>query len=182
MKKTLLPSSVFIIFALLYLSIGCETRVEKGISEEEVQILGEKYLEIWNEGNLNLIEEICTPEYIRHYVDIYEDIVGMDGFKQWVIDTRTSYPDFMVSTEKPFFTGDKIVTTFVVSASNTGPLKTPAGVLPPTGKQIEFRGVSIMQIKDGKIDEEWLYFNQTPVLLQLGYTIMPPESPEQEIK
>ena len=38
----------------------------------------------------------------------------------------------------------------------------------PTGKQITFRGISIIKIKDGKIVEEWGYDNSLEWMGQLG--------------
>lgn len=182
MRKSLKQFSVFVLVGLLCMIVSCEMKVEERISEEDVQVIAEKYLEIWNEGNLDLIDALFTPDYVRRYVGIYEDIVGIDAFKKWVIDTRTTYPDFTASIEESFFTSDKIVSMFKVTATNTGPLVTPSGVLPSTGKKIEFRGVTIMQVMDGKITYEWLYFNQVPTFLQLGFTITPPAPPEYEEK
>lgn len=40
--------------------------------------------------------------------------------------------------------------------------------IPPTGKRIEIASVIVVQIQDGKIQSERLYWDQASVLLQLG--------------
>jgi steroid delta-isomerase-like uncharacterized protein len=180
MKKSLIQFTMIIPLVLvLCFASGCQQQGEEGISEEEVQAISERYLKVWNEGSLDIIDELHTPNYVRHYVDIYEDFVGIDAYKKWVTDTRTSFPDFNVTIEETFFAVDKIVIKVTVTGTNTGPLKTPMGEMPPTGKKMRFRAVDIMQVVDGQITEEWIYYNQAPVLQQLGFTLMPPQPPEE---
>jgi predicted ester cyclase len=39
---------------------------------------------------------------------------------------------------------------------------------PPTGRQIEQKGITIHRIEDGKIGEEWEIFDTLSMLQQLG--------------
>jgi hypothetical protein len=39
--------------------------------------------------------------------------------------------------------------------------------LPPTGAKIEFRGITVWRIADGKIREEWTAFNEMGAVSQL---------------
>ena len=170
---------------LLCFAFSCRQQateeIPEGIIEAEAKTITDGILEVWNAGNLALVDELYASGYIRHYVDIYEDIVGIDAYKKWITDTRTSFPDFHVTLEDEIITGgDKIVARWVVDGTNTGPLGTPAGVLPPTGKKIRFFGSMIVHIVNGKIVEEWLYFNQASSLQQLGFTITPPAPPEEK--
>lgn len=180
MKKSLIQFALIIPLVLvLCFAFSCTQQGKKGISEEEVQTISKLYVKVWNEGDLKTIDELHAPGYVRHYVDIYEDFVGIDAYKKWVTDTKTTFPDFNVTIEEIFVAADKIISKATVTGTNTGPLKTPMGEMPPTGKKMQFRAVNIIQIVDGKITEEWIYYNQAPVLLQLGYTLMPPQPPEE---
>lgn len=122
-----------------------------------------KLLEIWNKGNLALIDEIYAANYVRHFVNMHEDVVGLKSFKAWVSSTRTTYPDFNFMVDEEVDAADRIIYRWSIRATNTGP-----GDFPPTGKRITFSGCSILRIADGKIAEEWVYFNQTTILLQLA--------------
>ena len=51
--------------------------------------------------------------------------------------------------------------------------------MPATSKKMSFNGVSIAKIENGKIIEEWVYYNQLPIYKQLGYKLVPVE--EQQI-
>ena len=46
--------------------------------------------------------------------------------------------------------------------------------MPPTGKPVNFWGVSILHFANGKITEEWASFDTQSLMKQLGFTMMPP--------
>ena len=86
-------------FSLIIGSFSCQEKIDY---ENEMKALADKYLEIWNEGNLSLCDEILSPEFVRHTVDVYEDINGIEAFKGYVTSFRTSFPDFNdETTRKP---------------------------------------------------------------------------------
>jgi predicted ester cyclase len=184
MKKSLLQFTMIIpVILLLCFTFSCQQQVEEGITEEEAKALSESTLEIWNEGNLAVVDEVYDPDYVRHYVDIYEDIVGIDAYKKWITDTRTAFPDFNVTPEGEIIAkADKIVGRWIAEGTQTGPLASPSGELPPTGKKVRFFGVIISHIANGKIVEDWLYFNQASSLQQLGFTLTPPQPPAPQEK
>ncbi|MEE9501928.1 MAG: ester cyclase [Candidatus Aminicenantaceae bacterium] len=64
------------------------------------------------------------------------------------------------------------------SETNTGSFHTPLGDIHATGKKVQFSGVAIDRVDEGKIVEKWVYFNVLYVLQQLGFTITPPQPPE----
>ena len=177
MKKSLLQFSMIISLALLLcFTFSCQKQVEEGITEEEAQAFIERDLEIWNEGNLAVVDEDYDPDYTRHYVDIFEDFVGIDVFKKWITDVRTAFPDFHITIEGEIIVkADKIVSRWIAEGTNIGSFLG----LPPTGKKVQFFGVNILHIVNGKVVEEWLYFNQASLLQQLGFTLIPP-SPTDE--
>lgn len=158
-------TGAFCFMVLLVVWFGCQP-VERTSQDEERTT---KIVEMWNTGNLALIDECYSPDFIRHEVDISEDIVGTDAFKESVTRTRTIYPDFHVVIDEEIGGINKVIYRWTVTATNTGP-----GDFPPTGKKIKLSGASIVNIANGKVTEEWAYFNDAAVLQQLGYRTSPP--------
>jgi hypothetical protein len=79
---------------------------EKNDNEKEMKALADKQLEVWNEGNLSLLDEILSPEIMRHEVDLSEDIIGIEANKENVTSFRISYPDFNVTPNELIITED----------------------------------------------------------------------------
>jgi len=145
--------------------------VEEGITMEEAQALVEKDQKIWNEGNMALVDEIIAPDYVEHTANIPEDdVVGIEAFKERVTILRTFFPDFNVNVEELIVKDDRIVWRWICSGTNTVTLTD----IPPTGKKMQFEGVGILRVVDGKIVERVMYYNEAARLVQLGYTIAPP--------
>lgn len=183
MKKFLMiiPLVIMLCFAFSCQKQATEEALE-GITEEEaLQIVGH-ILEIFNEGNLALVDELYKPGFVRHDRALPEDIVGLDAFKNYVTSLRTAYPDFRVTVDEQIVKGDKIVTRWTVTATNTGPLQTPMGELPPTGKKMSVPGVDIVSVADGKITEHWVFYNQLYSYQQLGFSLTPPQPPQPDKK
>jgi len=182
MKKSMLQITMILHLALfLCFTFSCQQQVEEGITEEEAKAFIDRALEIWNEGNLDLVDDFYSPDYVRHHVDMYEDIKGIDAYKQWITNTRTIFPDFNVTQEgDTIFKDDKIVLRWIAEGTNTGPLNMPIGTFPSTGKKVSFYGVFITHVIEGKIVEEWVYYNQASLLQQLGFTFTPPQPSEEK--
>ena len=176
LKKMVTYFSIFPLIILLCLTFSCQQQVEEGITEEEVKALVEKDLEIWNEGNLTLVNEHIDSNYVEHTADISEDIVGIDAFKEGITNIRTNYPDFNVTIEELIVKDDRIVWCWIITGTNTG----TTSDIPPTGKKMRVEGVGILRVANGKIVERLIYYNDATMLRQLGYTITPPSTEGEE--
>ena len=176
MKKLILQFTVLPAIILLCLTFSCQQQGNNIKAEEEMKALMDSYIEIWNEGNLSLLDEILSPKFVRHQVDISEDIIGIDAMKENVTFYRTGYPDFNVTFDELIIKGDSIAERWTATGTNTGPF----GDLPPTGKKTKISGVTISHVVDGKVSEQWIFYNQAALLTQLGYTITPPPEADED--
>lgn len=57
---------------------------------------------------------------------------------------------------------------FKMSGRHVGPLPTPMGVLPPTGKMTERQVMDLITIQDGKIVEVWMCADELGALAGIG--------------
>jgi steroid delta-isomerase-like uncharacterized protein len=177
MKKLLM---IFPLVILLCFIFSCQKPVEEGITEEEARAMGDRALEMWNEGNFALAEELYAPEVVMHHSSSPEDIVGLDGVKNWITSSRTMFPDFNMTFDEVIVKGNNTVTRWTMTGTNTGPIQTPMGELPATNKNVRIFGFSLNKAENGKIVEEWVIYNVLDMMLQLGFTLNPPQPPEEK--
>jgi predicted ester cyclase len=156
---------------LLGLTISFQPQAANAQSEKAMKAIVDQWLEVWNTNNLALVDKIFASTAVRHEVGVAEH-EGADALKQHAGGLRTAYPDFKATSEAPIIKGDRIVVLGEYSGTNTG-----ASDIPPTGKKVKGLYCAIFRMVDGKIAEEWLFYNQASVLTQLGYTITPPATP-----
>jgi steroid delta-isomerase-like uncharacterized protein len=147
-------------------------------TEEVAKAIADCYLKARNEANLSLLDTIYSPDVIVHDPSQPQEVVGLAALKRQYESTHAAVPNVRFSIDEMYLKGDKIVWTFTMSGTITGPFRTPLGELPPTGKSVHFSGVAIDRIAQGSIAEEWLYFNVLEILQPLGFTLAPPQRPE----
>ena len=175
MKKLLMVIPLVI---LLCFTFGCQQQGEEGIIEGEAKAIGDVYVKARNEVNLALLDEIYAPDVVVHDCSSPEDIIGLEALKEYYSYTHKAFPDLHATIDETIVKGDKIIWVWTFTATHTGPFHTPLGDVPATGKKVQFSGVAIDRMDEGKMVEEWVYFNVLQVLQQLGFTITPPQPQE----
>jgi len=141
----------------------------------DLKSLAEKSIEVINTGNMELTAEVYSPEIKLHFVGEVQPLIeGLEALNQYGNFLRTAYPDMKKVVTDIIVSGDKIITIYKFTGTNTG----PRGNMPPTGKKVEHSGVYISQVVGRKITEQWVYRNMASVYKQLGFTITPPSAEE----
>ena len=103
--------------------------------------------EIFNEGNLDLADELYAPDYVLHDPSLPEDLHGPEGLKQYTAMNLGAFPDVRVSVEDQIAEGDMVVTRWTATGTHTGEL---LGI-PPTGRRIEISGMTINRFSGSRI-------------------------------
>jgi len=157
----------FLLFTV-FICIGCQPQEERTYTDAEVQKNMDNFTKLWNGGDIGLVDSLYIENCIRHNADL-GDAKGPEEIKEFVKWVYTAYPDFKVTFDEPMKFKDRIVTTFKATATNDGPL---GENMPPTGKKMSFNGIGVIKIENGKVIEEWVYYNSQVIYNQLGYTLM----------
>jgi len=157
----------FLLFTV-FICIGCQPQEERTYTDAEVQKNMDNFTKLWNGGDIGLVDSLYIENSLRHNADL-GDAKGPEEIKEFVKWVYTAYPDFKVTFDEPMKFKDRIVTTFKATATNDGPL---GENMPPTGKKMSFNGIGVIKIENGKVIEEWVYYNSQVIYNQLGYTLM----------
>ena len=120
------------------------------------------YEEVFNTGNVELINELFTPNFVDH--DPVNPQPGPQGVKQLVGMYRSAFPDLHITVEDYIAEGDKVVARFRAQGTNKGSFMG----MPPTGKQATVSGIDILGFEQGKIVEHWGNRDDLGMLQQLG--------------
>lgn len=124
--------------------------------------------DVWNKGNLTVIDELTADNYVSHDPSAPE-IRGRDGFKQLISMYRTAFPDIRFSIEDQIAEGDKVMTRWSARGTHKGALMGS----PPTGKQATVTGITITRIVGGKAVEAWTNWDTLGLMQQLGLAPVP---------
>ena len=133
------------------------------MSEENKAIVRRIVQEIWNEGNLDLADELITPDYVDN-VSGSGSPVGPEGFKDAVNGVRDAFPEFTITINDMISEGDKVALVWTFIGTHKGELMGIA----PTEKLIEFDGIYLYRFKDGKLVERSGKRDLFKLMSQLG--------------
>jgi steroid delta-isomerase-like uncharacterized protein len=123
--------------------------------------------EVWNKGDLALVDDLVAPNYVYHFPG-REDIKGSEGLKQFAIMLRTAFPDFHITIDDIVAEGDEVACRYTYQGTHKGEF---LGIA-PTGKQFKATGIMISHISGDKEVEVWESIDRIGMLQQIG--VIPP--------
>jgi steroid delta-isomerase-like uncharacterized protein len=85
----------------------------------------------------------------------------MQGFKQ-------AFPDMKIRYRNVISQDNKVAVEFTAAGTHTGPLQTPAGSIPPTGKSVELDVVELLEWDNGKLKSIHNYQDAGSLMRQIG--------------
>ena len=120
--------------------------------------------EAWNQGNLATVDELMAPGHVGHHSLVPNQPPSREFYKQYIVRTRSAFPDFHATIEEQIAEGDLVVTRWSVQGTHQGMFRGHS----PTGRQMTLTGVVIDRIVDGKAVEGWMEMDTLHQMHQLG--------------
>ncbi len=116
---------------------------------------------VWNQGRLELIDLLVTAGVVLHAGR--NAVHGRDNLKTIIADFLIGFPDVQHNIEDLVIEGDRVVTRWRGLGHHRGVY---AGIA-PTGREIDYGGITIFRIADGRIDEAWVNAEMPELLASL---------------
>ena len=81
-----------------------------------------------------------------------------------------AFPEFDLEVTRTIAADEVVVTQWIFTGTNTGPLEPPIfeKQAEPTGKTVRLRGVSVYDVIDGRILRESIYVDLVTLMVELG--------------
>jgi steroid delta-isomerase-like uncharacterized protein len=136
------------------------------MSEENKALLRRWFEEVWNKGREGAIDEMFAEDGVAHGLTdaAGEPLRGASGFKPFFRKFREAFPDIEVVVEDALAEGDKVAARCTVRGRHHGDSLGFAA----TKRPVEFTGIAIVRIRDGKIVEAWNNFDFMQMFQQVG--------------
>ena len=121
--------------------VADRTREEVTGDQAENKALARRFArELWVEANLNVADELCTSEFVRHGPE--GEFQGPERMKQVVSQVRSAVSDLTSDFVDQIAEGNEVATRWVTRGT-------------VQGKPVEIDGITINRIVNGKIAEDW---------------------------
>jgi steroid delta-isomerase-like uncharacterized protein len=127
----------------------------------------ERYVELYNAGDL----EACIDLYAEEAVQKMPDgtFEGPSEIHDRLDRDLAAFPDAAYTVASFVEQGDSFADEWTFTGTHTGPFTLPDGTeLPATGKRVEISGMELVQVRDGKIVVDNLYYDNMAAVVQLA--------------
>jgi predicted ester cyclase len=118
----------------------------------------------FNQGNLEAIDEIVSPDVVTHNPIILDAPSGSDSIRGGIEMIHKAFSDIKVEIHDILAEGDRVATFLQMSGTNIGDYRRGGA----TGKSLSFRAFFIWRIADGRLVESWGVADRFDALQQLG--------------
>ncbi|MBS0660505.1 MAG: ester cyclase [Verrucomicrobia bacterium] len=131
------------------------------MSLSPAQVARRWFEEVWDRRNADVIFELLSEDALGHMA--HADFVGPQGFHEAWQHFLALMPDMRVTAEAIVSEGEHAVIRWRIAGCATG----EGFGLKATQAAVNFRGMTWMHCRDGRIVEAWDSWNQGEVFAQL---------------
>jgi len=128
----------------------------------------------FNQGNLDICEELTADDLVEHQNFGPDHAPGAEGVKAVITSLRRGFSDFHLEIEDVAVDGDKVWLRMAASGTNDGSFMGN----PPTRKRMRTDVFDVIRVRDGKIVEHWGVPDRIGTLSQLGLAQTPGSRPQ----
>ncbi|HEY3195971.1 MAG TPA: ester cyclase [Candidatus Dormibacteraeota bacterium] len=98
---------------------------------------------------------------------------GTQAAKEFNQTWLRAFPDARVEAKSIITQGSTVVVEGVFTGTHDGPLRTPMGEVPPTGKKLVGEFIQVFEIDRGLVKRNHIVYDQVDVMTQLGMAPTP---------
>ena len=158
LKKLALVLSLLLV-AMMTLPCQAQSASEQ---EKNKTVARAAFFDYLNHKDFKRFEEIHTKDFVKHYNNSPAENLSeemQDAKAQFDSSSDLAFTENWMIAE-----GDKVAVCFTARGTHDGAFQ---GV-PATGKRYELSSMTVWRFVDGKIAEEWVFFDELDLYRQLG--------------
>jgi steroid delta-isomerase-like uncharacterized protein len=132
----------------------------------EARQLAEQHVRVFNERAWSRAPQIYAPDLVM--AEPAGTTHGIDPYLAHAQAFVTAMPDSRMEVTGVVESGDRVVVEGVYTGTHTGPLTTPQGEVPPTGRKLALPLCDVFEVDAGRITGIRAYYDQMTFAAQLG--------------
>ena len=138
------------------------------MAQQSVVDIAKAQVIAYNEKDWDKVKAGVAPEMVYDELGTQRKVEGVDEvlavWKGWA----AAMPDSKATFNSEVASGNTVVLEITWRGTHQGPLKTPDGEIPPTGKSFELRACQVVEVANDKVKSVRHYFDMGSLLRQLG--------------
>lgn len=133
------------------------------MTPNETEALAHRWhLEVVQDDKAAVADEILASEVVLHVNG--QEIRGPEGAKQLAAALHAALPDMRINHHEAIVSGNSVAIRWTSDATHRGDY---FGV-PPSGKRIHIEGLDLIHVRNNRIAEAWIAFDNLGIMQQMG--------------
>ncbi len=136
----------------------------------ELQELIDRYNAAWNAHDVDAILELHTEESVFENHTTGDVNVGKEAIGKAIRGIFTVFPDLQFETRRQYLRDGLVVQEWTARGTHLGKMNRAGLEVEPTGRTVDYRGMDVIPVEDGKVARKDVYSDGVTLLRQLGLT------------
>ena len=141
-------------------------------ARSDLRKVAKHWLRAWQGCGTSCIDDLHAVDFVDHSASGRSP--DNAGFKQGIAELYAAFPDFYGAAED--ICVDEGAGKVTIAWSAKGTHRAPFLGVAPTNKAIQFRGIEVLTVQDGKVVERWGEWDGIDLASQLGALSVEPGS------
>jgi steroid delta-isomerase-like uncharacterized protein len=145
------------------------------VSAEENKAVLRRWIEAYNERDLQAEADVLAPDYVAHVATVSGPLEGLGAWRQFSGSFAEAFPDIRLTIEEIMAEGDMVAARVAFRGTHRGEFQG----IPPTGKEVAFTSIEVNGVEEGKVQEHRVELDLLGLMQQLGAIPEPGHSSEE---
>jgi predicted ester cyclase len=119
------------------------------VNEANESVVRRFFDELWNAGDLAVVDDIVAPHHVHHVGD--HAYHGPGEVKQMASDLREAFPDLHFVLDDVVSDADRVAVRWTATGTQSGPFFD----LAPSGRPARWTGMDMVRLDRGLLVELW---------------------------
>jgi steroid delta-isomerase-like uncharacterized protein len=142
----------------------------RAMNGAELQGFIDRYNAAWNDHDVDAILEMHADDSIFENHTTGDLNVGKQAIENAIRGIFTVFPDLTFETRRQYIRDGLVVQEWTARGTHLGKMSRAGLEVEPTGKTVEYRGMDVIPLADGKVARKDVYSDGVTLLRQLGLT------------
>ena len=130
--------------------------------------LAKEGVEAFSKGDWDRFKAPLNSDAVYDEVATQRRVQGPDAIVEAVKGWRKAFPDAKGTVTRAFESADTVGLEILWEGTQRGPLESPQGTIPPTGRSVRIPAAQVVSFRNEKISETKHYFDLMSMLAQIG--------------
>jgi steroid delta-isomerase-like uncharacterized protein len=140
------------------------------VNGADLQTFIDRYNAAWNAHDVDAIVSMHTEDSVFENHTTGDVNVGPEAIGRAITGIFSVFPDLAFETRRQYVREDLVVQEWSATGTHLGKM-TRAGIdVEPTRRRVEYRGMDVIPIREGKVARKDVYSDSITLLRQLGLT------------